>query len=126
MPKLPPNIWFAIGAITAGIGVALGAFGAHGLKSRVTPDLLVIFETAARYQLYHAFALIAVGWAASKWAHPLINTAGWSFLIGILLFSGSLYILTMTGIKKFGAITPFGGLAFLIGWLLLAVAAWRS
>ena len=121
-----PSTWFATGAIAAGLGVALGAFGAHGLKTRVTADLLVIFETAVRYQLYHAFALIAVAWAATRWPSPWITTAGWAFVLGILIFSGSLYIMTMTGAKWLGAITPIGGLAFLLGWAALAIAALRG
>jgi len=117
--------WFATGAVAAGIGVALGAFGAHGLKSRVGPDLLAVFETGVRYHMYHALALLAVGWAAARWSTPWIHTAGWLFLAGIVIFSGSLYLLALSGMRWLGAVTPLGGLCFLLGWLLLAVAAFR-
>jgi len=118
--------WFASGAIAAGIGVMLGAFGAHGLKSRVGPDLLVIFETGVRYHMYHALALLAVGWAAARWSTPLVHGAGWAFIAGIVIFSGSLYVMTLTGLRWLGAVTPLGGLAFIAGWLLLAAAALRG
>jgi len=115
--------WFATGAIAAALGVALGAFGAHGLKARVTPDLLAIYETGVRYHLVHALGLLAVGWAADRWPGPWASVAGWLFLAGILVFSGSLYLLTLTGLRWLGAITPLGGLAFIAGWLSLALAA---
>ena len=106
-------------------GVALGAFAAHGLKSRLTPEYLMIFHTGVTYQLVHTLALLGVALLATQIPGRLITWAGASFAIGILLFSGSLYLLTMTGISKLGIITPFGGLAFLIGWLCLGLAAWR-
>jgi uncharacterized membrane protein YgdD (TMEM256/DUF423 family) len=118
--------WFAAGALAAAVGVAAGAFGAHGLKARLTPDLLAIFETGVRYHLYHALALLAVGWAASRWASPWINASGWFFGAGILLFSGSLYVLALTGVRWLGAITPLGGVAFILGWVSLAMAALRG
>ena len=118
--------WFAAGALAAATGVALGAFGAHGLKSRVTPDLLVIFETGVRYQMYHALALLAVGWAAARWPTPWITASGWLFIAGIVIFSGSLYVMTLTGVRWLGAVTPIGGLAFIAGWLTLATAAIRG
>jgi uncharacterized membrane protein YgdD (TMEM256/DUF423 family) len=116
-------IWFATGAIAAGVGVGLGAFGAHGLKSKLTLEMLAVFETGVRYQMYHALALLAVGWAASRFEHPLINVAGWAFVVGILIFSGSLYVLSIAGIRWLGAITPIGGLAFIVGWVALAAGA---
>ncbi|WP_256830812.1 DUF423 domain-containing protein [Pseudomonas sp. Pse1] len=106
-------------------GVALGAFAAHGLKSRLTPEYLAIFHTGVTYQLVHALALFGVALLATQMQGRLVAWAGISFSIGILLFSGSLYLLTTTGIGKLGIITPFGGLAFLIGWLCLGLAAWR-
>ena len=118
--------WFAAGAVAAGVGVALGAFGAHGLRTRVSAELLVVFETGVCYQMYHAFALLAVGWAASRWSSGLIPTSGWLFLAGILVFSGSLYLMTFTGARWLGAITPLGGLCFILGWLLLAVGVLRG
>lgn len=115
--------WVAIGAVAGGVGVALGAFGAHGLKGRVDESLLVVFETGVRYHMYHALALLAVGWAATRWPGGWVTAAGWLFLIGIVVFSGSLYLMTLTGARWLGAITPLGGVAFILGWLSLAVAA---
>ncbi|MHC8317277.1 DUF423 domain-containing protein [Pseudomonas sp. LB3P31] len=106
-------------------GVALGAFAAHGLKNRLTPEYLAIFHTGVTYQLVHTLALLGVALLAAQIPGRLATWAGASFAIGILLFSGSLYVLTMTGISKLGIITPFGGLAFLVGWLCLGLAAWR-
>ena len=118
--------WFAAGAVAAGVGVVLGAFGAHGLKARLAPDLLAVFETGVRYHLVHALGLLAVGGAAARWPSTWCNAAGWLFLAGILVFSGSLYLLALTGARWLGAITPVGGLAFIAGWAALAVAAWRA
>ena len=115
--------WFAAGAVLAGLGVGLGAFGAHGLKARVSPEMLAVFETAVRYQMYHALGLLAVGWAATRWPGVWIQTSGWLFVAGIAVFSGSLYIMTFTGARWLGAITPIGGLAFIVGWVALAAGA---
>ena len=106
-------------------GVALGAFAAHGLKNRLSAEYLAIFHTGVTYQLVHTLALFGVALLAAHLPGRLVTWAGVSFVVGILLFSGSLYVLTMTGISKLGIITPFGGLAFLIGWLCLGLAAWR-
>ncbi|GFM82273.1 DUF423 domain-containing protein [Pseudomonas cichorii] len=106
-------------------GVALGAFAAHGLKGRLSPEYLAIFHTGVLYQLVHALALLGVAVLAAQIPGRLVTWAGFSFAVGIVLFSGSLYALTLTGISKLGIVTPFGGLAFLIGWLTLGVAAWR-
>ncbi len=118
--------WLATGAVAGGIGVALGAFGAHGLKSRVGSDLLAIFETGVRYHLVHALALIAVAWAADRFPGVWTTVAGWGFLVGILVFSGSLYLMTLTGARWLGAVTPIGGLSFLLGWAALVIAALRG
>jgi len=118
--------WFGIGAIAAGVSVALGAFGAHGLKTRVDPAMLAAFETGVRYQMYHSLALLAVGLAASCRESPWLDRAGWLFLAGIVVFSGSLYVMTLTGMRWLGAIVPLGGLAFILGWAALAVAALRG
>ena len=118
--------WFAVGAFAAAIGVTLGAFGAHALKLRVTEDLLAVFETGVRYQMYHALALLAVAWAATRWPGPWINASGWLFTLGILIFCGSLYLMTFTGVRCLGAITPIGGLCFILGWIAMAVAALRA
>jgi uncharacterized membrane protein YgdD (TMEM256/DUF423 family) len=113
------------GSLLACLAVALGAFAAHALRFRLAPDMLNIFEVAVRYHMYHALALLAVAWAVSRWPESTAGTAGWAFVIGIIVFSGSLYLLSFTGMRWFGAITPIGGVAFLLGWLLLAWAAWR-
>ncbi|PQP04791.1 MULTISPECIES: DUF423 domain-containing protein [Pseudomonas] len=106
-------------------GVALGAFAAHGLKNRLSAEYLTIFHTGVTYQLVHTLALLAVALLSTQIPGRLITWAGASFAIGIVLFSGSLYLLTMTGVSKLGIVTPFGGLAFLIGWVCLGLAAWR-
>ncbi|ROL92607.1 DUF423 domain-containing protein [Pseudomonas chlororaphis] len=106
-------------------GVALGAFAAHGLKNRLSAEYLAIFHTGVTYQLVHALALLSVALLATQIPGRLVAWAGASFAIGILLFSGSLYLLTLTGFSKLGIVTPFGGLAFLAGWLCLGLAAWR-
>jgi uncharacterized membrane protein YgdD (TMEM256/DUF423 family) len=120
------RVFFALGAVLAALGVAAGAFGAHGLRDRLSPDLLAIFETGARYHVYHALGLLAAGWAYSRWPGALVTTSGWLFVAGVVIFSGSLYLLSMTGTRWLGAITPIGGVAFLAGWICLAVAAWRG
>jgi uncharacterized membrane protein YgdD (TMEM256/DUF423 family) len=114
----------ALGALNAAIAVAAGAFAAHGLRDRLDARALEVFETGARYQMYHAFAIIAAGLLASG-ATRGAQAAGWIFQAGIVLFSGSLYALALTGTRGIGAVTPLGGLAFLVGWLWLARIAWR-
>jgi uncharacterized membrane protein YgdD (TMEM256/DUF423 family) len=120
------RVFAGLGAVAAFVAVALGAFGAHALRARLTPADLDIFETAVRYQMYHALALIAVAWASTRWPGGLTLAAGWAFLIGIVVFSGSLYVLVLSGQRWLGAVTPLGGLAFLLGWLLLALRMLRS
>jgi uncharacterized membrane protein YgdD (TMEM256/DUF423 family) len=122
------RLFFAIGAIFAFIAVAAGAFGAHGLKDRLSAEMLAIFETAARYQMYHALALLAVAWATTRFSNSpqIVATSGWLFIAGTILFSGSLYALSLTETRWLGAITPLGGLAFLAGWLCLAYAAFKA
>lgn len=117
------RLFFGLGAASAFIAVAAGAFGAHALRARLSPDLLTVFETGARYQMYHALGLIAAAWAAARWPGSLTHWAGWLFIVGTLLFSGSLYALALSGVRWLGAITPLGGVAFLAGWLCLAMAA---
>jgi uncharacterized membrane protein YgdD (TMEM256/DUF423 family) len=117
------RLFAGLGALIALLGVALGAFGAHGLSSRVPPGDLEIFETAVRYQMYHAFGLFVVAWVGTRWpGGVLTSAAGWSFVAGVAVFSGSLYLLVLTGQRWLGAVTPLGGLCFLAGWTLLA---WR-
>jgi uncharacterized membrane protein YgdD (TMEM256/DUF423 family) len=114
------------GAISAFIGVAAGAFGAHGLGSRLPADLLAVYETGVRYELVHALALLFVGLAAARWPSRHWTRAGWSFVAGTVLFSGSLYALALTGTRGLGAITPIGGICFLLGWTFTGWAAWRA
>ena len=120
------RLFFTLGAASAFLAVAAGAFGAHALRARLDPGMLAVFETAARYQMYHALGLLAVAWAASRWPGPWPGRAGWLFVAGTLLFSGSLYALTLSGVRWLGAITPFGGAAFLAGWICLGLAAWQA
>jgi uncharacterized membrane protein YgdD (TMEM256/DUF423 family) len=120
------RLFFTLGSLSGLIAVAAGAFGAHGLRARLTPDLLAVFETAARYQMYHALALLAVAWAVTRWPTPLATWAGWLFVAGTVIFSGSLYALALTGVRWLGAITPLGGVAFLVGWVCLLLAAQRG
>lgn len=116
------RLFVALGAASAFVAVGAGAFGAHALRARLAPDMLAVFETAARYQIYHALALIAVAWVAARWPGGIAPWAGWLFVAGTLLFSGSLYLMALTGMRWLGAVTPLGGLAFLAGWLTLALA----
>lgn len=117
------KLFLMVGAVSGFLSVAAGAFGAHGLKDRLTADGLAVFETAARYHMYHALALVLVGVLASVRPSPTFAAAGWAWIIGTVVFSGSLYALALTGVRGLGAITPIGGLAFLVGWALLAYGA---
>lgn len=117
----------ALGAASAAAAVALGAFGAHALKTRLTPELLAIFHTAFQYHLAHSPGLVLIGlaglhWPDSRW----LRASGWLMLAGIVLFSGSLYVLSLTGVRAIGAITPVGGVALITAWFLLAIAAWSG
>jgi uncharacterized membrane protein YgdD (TMEM256/DUF423 family) len=112
-----------IGAVAGFLAVALGAFGAHGLRSRLSPEMLAVFETAVRYHMYHALAIVLVALMLGRFDGWMFRAAGWAFTVGIVLFSGSLYLLAVTGVTILGAITPLGGVALLLGWGLLAVAA---
>lgn len=120
------RLFFILGSASGLIGVAAGAFGAHGLEGRLPADRLDVYETAVRYQLVHALALLAVAWAATRWPGAATSAAGWLFVAGTVLFSGSLYALSLTGVRWLGAITPFGGVAFLAGWACLVWAAYRG
>ena len=115
-----------LGAVLGFLGVAFGAFGAHGLRSRLSPDMLAVFETGVRYQMYHVFALLIVSAAIGHLGHArLLAMAGWFFFAGILIFSGSLYLLVFSGARVWGAVTPLGGLLLLAGWMMLALSAFR-
>jgi uncharacterized membrane protein YgdD (TMEM256/DUF423 family) len=118
--------FFVLGALSAGLAVVLGAFGAHALRGRLTAELLAVFEVGVRYQMYHALALLAVAWGSERWPGTATIAAGWLFVGGTAVFSGTLYLLALTGQKWLGAITPLGGVALILGWLLLAWAAWTG
>lgn len=120
------RIFLLLAAFAGFTGVALGAFAAHGLKARLSAEYLAIFQTGVHYQLIHALALFGVALLLQRLPSGLLHAAGSLFALGILLFSGSLYLLTLSGIGKLGMITPLGGLAFLAGWLCLGLAAWRA
>ena len=115
-----------LGAVFAATAVGAGAFGAHALKTIVTPPMLAVYETAVRYQMYHALGLFVVAWLCGDTIDPWAARAGWLFCAGILLFSGSLYIVALAGMPWVGALTPLGGLAFIAGWLCIAWALWRN
>lgn len=120
------RIFIAIAAVLAGIAVAAGAFASHALKEKLTERALEVFETGARYQMYHALALLTVALLLSRAeaAQTPLIASGSAFIVGIALFSGSLYALSLSGIKWLGAIAPLGGVAFIVGWGCLAIAAW--
>ncbi len=114
------RLFFILGCISALIAAAAGAFGSHSLREKLTPDLLNAFEVGVRYQMYHALALIVVAWAVTRWPNANAAVAGWLFVAGTTLFSGSLYAMSLSGVRSFGVITPVGGLFFIAGWLYLA------
>lgn len=118
--------WIGVlGGIFAFLGVGLGAFGAHGLAGRVSPADLAIFETGARYQMFHALALLVLAVGGGTLPGKWVRVSGWAFTLGILLFSGSLYALVLSGVRGLGAVTPFGGVSFLVGWAALTWAFFR-
>ncbi len=120
------RVFFGLGALSALAAVAAGAFGAHLLRERLTSEMLAIFEVGVRYQMYHALRLMAAAWAASRWPGVAASSAGWLFVAGTVIFSGSLYVLALTGQRAWGAVTPLGGLAFLAGWICLFWSAFRG
>lgn len=122
---MPWTITVGVAAVLGGLGVALGAFGAHGLKGRLSVDDLAIFETAVRYQMYHALALLGVGLVATRVEDPMLRLSGIFFLVGTLVFSGTLYTLVLAGFRWMGMITPFGGLLLILGWVTLAWSMFR-
>ena len=119
------RLFIIMGALSGAIGVAAGAFGAHALRARVEPRMLEVFETGARYQMYHALALLAAAWMVSRFPGALMNASGWLFMAGTVLFSGSLYAMALTGVRALGAITPLGGVCFIAGWACIALAAMK-
>jgi len=120
------KLFFGLGALFAALGVALGAFGAHALRASLSAADLATFETGVRYQMYHAFGLFVVAWATTQWNAATVQWAGWAFVAGTLVFTGSLYVLVLSGARWMWAITPIGGVAFISGWVLLAWSAIRS
>ena len=123
MRPMLDRLFVTLGAAFGLCAVAAGAFGAHALKERLPADLLGVFQTGAQYQMFHALALILTGVLVASRPHPAFTVAGWAFAFGVVLFSGSLYALALTGQRKLGAVTPIGGVAFLAGWAALAVGA---
>ncbi|NLD70802.1 MAG: DUF423 domain-containing protein [Limnobacter sp.] len=122
----PARLFFGLGACLALLSVGAGAFGAHALRARLDPAMLEVFETGARYQMYHALGLMAVAWAANLRPSGSVRLAGWLFVLGIVLFSGSLYLLALGGLGAFGIVTPFGGVAMMAGWGCLAYWAFTA
>lgn len=125
MSAFPGQRWLLLGSIAGFVGVGLGAFGAHALKARLSPELLTIFETGVRYQMYHALALLAVGFAAPRIGDRSARRSGLAFSFGILIFSGTLYVLALSELRWLGAVTPVGGVLLLFGWLNLVTAFGR-
>jgi uncharacterized membrane protein YgdD (TMEM256/DUF423 family) len=120
------KLFFTLGSLFAGLAVVLGAFGAHALRASLSPADLATFEIGVRYQMYHGLTLLAVAWATTQWDSTSVTVAGWAFVIGIVIFSGSLYALVLSGHRWLGAITPIGGVALIVGWALLAWTAIRA
>ena len=120
------KVWIILGSLLAALSVLVGAFGAHGLKSRVSPNDLEIFETGVRYQMYHALGLILIGFIGFHFRQDILTTPAYLLLTGTFIFSGSLYILVLTNIRWFGAVTPIGGLCFIAGWILLSLNIYKS
>jgi uncharacterized membrane protein YgdD (TMEM256/DUF423 family) len=118
------KICLLVASLALAAAVALGAFGAHALKSRLAPDMLAIYQTAVQYHFWHALGLFALGLLMLQWAAPALTLAGWLLLVGAILFSGSLYLLALTGARWLGAITPLGGIASIAAWLVVAWVAW--
>ena len=125
---MPPTtkLFLFLGALNAALAVITGAFGSHGLEGKLSPDLLDVWEIGVRYHMYHALGLLLVGLIAAQKSGALMTWAGWMLFAGIVIFSGSLYLLALTGVRTLGAITPIGGTAFIIGWLLLMIGVVRK
>ena len=121
------KVFVILGSLSAFVGVALGAFGAHGLKTKVTPEMLTVWQTGVQYHLVHALGLVLIGILCQLMPETsMVRNAGWMILSGTVLFSGSLYVMVLSDIRALGMITPLGGVAFLVGWLLIAIAAWQQ
>jgi uncharacterized membrane protein YgdD (TMEM256/DUF423 family) len=120
------KIFLSLGSISGALAVMIGAFGAHGLKGQLCDQMLAIYKTGVEYHFYHTLALLGIGLLALNYESKLLTASGWSMVAGIIIFSGSLYALSISGVKILGAITPIGGLCFIAGWVLLALAVWKS
>lgn len=121
------KLFLILGGINAALVVMLGAFGAHGLKARISADMLAVYQTGVHYHLFHALGLLAVGLVASQIADSVwLKWSGWLMLLGIILFSGSLYVLSVSGLRWLGMVTPFGGLAFIAAWIVFVIAIAKS
>ena len=120
------KLFLSLGSISGALAVMIGAFGAHGLKDKLTTEMLAIYKTGVEYHFYHALALLIVGVVALHCKSALLTASGWSMVVGIVIFSGSLYALSISGIRILGAVTPIGGLCFIAGWVLLAVAVLKA
>ncbi len=120
------RVFFVLGSVFAGLAVLFGAFGAHALRDSLSPEDLATFEVGVRYQMYHALGLLATAWAVARWEASTAVAAGWFFVAGIIVFSGSLYFLVLTGPRWLGAVTPVGGVALVVGWVLLAWTAYQA
>lgn len=121
-----PKIFLLVGALTAAIAVAAGAFGSHALRAQLSADMWRAYQTAVQYQFFHALGLLAVGLAAAAFPVPALRLAGWLMLAGMVLFSGSLYLLTVLGLRKLGIVTPIGGLALLVAWIVFAAGIYQA
>ena len=124
--RSPTDLFALLGSLFAFLAVALGAFGAHALKARLSAPDLAIFETGVRYQMYHALGLFAVAWATTQYANAALQVSGWLIFAGSVIFSGSLYVLVISGTRWWGAVTPIGGVSMILGWALLAWGVMRS
>jgi uncharacterized membrane protein YgdD (TMEM256/DUF423 family) len=124
--KFDTSLLLALGSFIAGFAIAGGAFGAHFLKDVLDPSMLAVFDTATRYQMYHGLGLCVVAWAVDRYPEKRLEPSGWLFLVGIILFSGSLYGVSLTGMRWLGAVTPIGGVILLVGWFLLGYRVWRT
>lgn len=120
------RIVLCLAALLGAIGVTLGAFAAHFLKRKLSGEMLTVFETGVRYQMYHVFALFIAAWALGRFPHSPFTAAAWAFILGVLLFSGSLYILATTTVRQWGMVTPVGGVLLILGWLLLFLGFWKA
>ena len=120
------RLFLLLGALSGFTGVVLGAFAAHSLRGQLTDEMMNVFEVGVRYQLYHALGLLAVALALDRWPRGEFSVAGWCFVFGTVVFSGTLYALSLSGVRWLGAVTPIGGLAFLLGWLSIAWGAWKG